>query len=209
MVVRKLSTKEETTQENIRKELKDMQSLNPDDLFVFYVASHGLVDDGEYFLLTSNVGSISSAKLKEDALSQNTLKELMANIPTTKKLIVIDTCSAGQLGDAIQTALLTRGMSEDTAMKVLSRAVGSTILSASTSVQEALEGYQGHGLFTYVLSEGLNGKADKGKSGFVKTTDLADYVDNEVPLLAERIFNRAQYPTISISGMGFPLGQVK
>ena len=58
--------------------------------------------------------------------------------------------------------MLTRGMSEDTAMKVLSRAVGSTILSASTSIQEALEGYNGHGLFTYVLTEGLSGKADKG-----------------------------------------------
>jgi len=207
--VKKLSSKEETTRENILKELKAMQSLNPDDLFVFYVASHGTVDDGEYFLITSNVGSLSTAKLKTDSISQNTIKELVANIPATKKLIVIDTCSAGKLGDVIQTAMLTRGMSEDTAMKVLSRAVGSTILSASTSVQEALEGYNGHGLFTYVLADGLTGKADKSKSGFIKTTELADYVDNEVPLLAEKVFKRPQYPTISISGQGFPIGKVK
>ena len=51
------------------------------------------------------------------------LKELIANIPSTKKLIIIDTCSAGALGEAIQVAMLTRGMSEDTAMKILSRAV--------------------------------------------------------------------------------------
>jgi len=209
VTVKKLSTKEETTRENILRELKAMQSLNPDDLFVFYVASHGTVDDGEYFLVTSNVGSLSTAKLKTDAVGQNALKELIANIPATKKLIVIDTCSAGQLGDVIQTAMLTRGMSEATAMKVLSRAVGSTILSASTSVQEALEGYKGHGLFTYVLADGLNGKADKSKSGFIKTTELADYVDNEVPALAEKVFKRAQYPTISISGQGFPIGKVK
>jgi WD40 repeat protein len=55
--VKKLSSKEETTRENIIKELKTMQALNPDDLFVLYVASHGTVDDGEYFLITSNVGS--------------------------------------------------------------------------------------------------------------------------------------------------------
>jgi roadblock/LC7 domain-containing protein len=207
--VRKLSSKEETTRENILKELQAMQSLNPDDLFVFYVASHGTVDDGEYFLITSNVGSLSTAKLKTDAVSQHSLKELIANIPATKKLIVIDTCSAGKLGDVIQTAMLTRGMSEDTAMKVLSRAVGSTILSASTSIQEALEGYNGHGLFTFVLVDGLKGKADKSKSGFIKTTELADYVDNEVPLLAEKVFKRAQYPTISISGQGFPIGKVR
>jgi WD40 repeat protein len=207
--VKKLSSKEETTRENILKELKAMQSLNPDDLFVLYVASHGTVDDGEYFLITSNVGSTRTEKLKTDAIGQSVFKELIGNIPATKKLIIIDTCNAGALGEAIQVAMLTRGMSEDTAMKILSRAVGSTILSASTSMQEALEGYQGHGLFTYVLAEGLKGKADKGNTGYVKTTELADYVDNEVPTLAEKIFKKAQYPTISISGQAFPIGKVR
>jgi uncharacterized caspase-like protein len=207
--IKKLVTQEETTNENIIKELKTYQALNPDDLFVFYVASHGTVDDGEYFLITSNVGSTRTEKLRTDAISQTVFKELISNIPATKKLILLDTCNAGALGDAIQVAMLTRGMSEDTAMKVLSRAVGSTILSASTSIQEALEGYQGHGLFTFVLTEGLSGKADKGKTGYIKTTELADYVDNEVPVLAEKIFKKAQYPTISISGQGFPVGKIK
>ena len=207
--VKKLSSKEETSRENILKELKAMQSLNPDDLFVLYVASHGTVDDGEYFLITSNVGSTRTEKLKADAIGQSVFKELVGNIPATKKLIIIDTCNAGALGEAIQVAMLTRGMSEDTAMKILSRAVGSTILSAATSMQEALEGYQGHGLFTYVLTEGLKGKADKGNTGYVRTTELADYVDNEVPTLAEKIFKKAQYPTISISGQAFPIGKVK
>jgi WD40 repeat protein len=207
--IKKLTTKEETTRDNIKNELKAFQKLNPDDLFVLYVASHGTVDDGEYFLITSNVGSTMTQRLKSDALTQTELKELVANIPTTKKVIVLDTCNAGAMGDAMQVAMLTRGMSEDTAIKILSRAVGSTILSASTSAQEAVEGYQGHGLFTWVLSEGLSGKADKAKSGFIKTTDLADYVDSEVPLLAEKVFKRAQYPTISISGQPFHIGKVK
>ncbi len=207
--IKKLVTQEETTNENIIKELRTFQSLNPDDLFVFFVASHGTVDDGEYFLITSNVGSTRTEKLKTDAISQTMFKELISNIPATKKLILLDTCNAGALGDAIQVAMLTRGMSEDTAMKVLSRAVGSTILSASTSIQEALEGYQGHGLFTFVLAEGLSGKADKGRTGYIKTTELADYVDSEVPVLAEKVFKKAQYPTISISGQGFPVVKTK
>ncbi|MDQ5987300.1 MAG: hypothetical protein CSYNP_03040 [Syntrophus sp. SKADARSKE-3] len=206
--IRKLTTREATTNLSIIREIKSFQSLRPDDLFVFYIASHGTVDEGEYFLMTSNVGSLRMEKLRTDAISQNMLKELIANIPATKKLIIIDTCNAGALGEAIQVAMLTRGMSEDTALKILSRAVGSTILSASTSVQEALEGYDGHGLFTYILAEGLKGKADKGKTGYIKTTDLADYVDNEVPVLAEKVFKRAQFPTISISGQAFPIGKV-
>lgn len=209
VTVKILMTTEETTQEAILREIKTFQSLRPDDLFVFYIASHGTVDEGEYYLITSNVGSLRTEKLKTDAISQHQLKDAIANIPATKKLILIDTCNAGALGEAIQVAMLTRGMSEDTALKILSRAVGSTILSASTSLQEALEGYQGHGLFTYVLAEGLKGKADKGKTGYIKTTELADYVDTEVPALAEKIFKRAQYPTISISGQAFPIGKVK
>ena len=209
VTIKKMTKPEETTSEAILREIKSFQSLRPDDLFVFYIASHGTVDEGEYFLITSNVGSLRTEKLKTDAISQHMLKEAIANIPATKKLIIIDTCNAGALGEAIQVAMLTRGMSEDTALKILSRAVGSTILSASTSVQEALEGYQGHGLFTFVLTEGLKGKADKGKTGYVKTTDLADYVDNEVPILAEKTFKRAQYPTISISGQAFPVGKVR
>ncbi len=204
-IIHTLNTKENTSKEAITQKLKELQSLNPEDLFVFYVASHGTVDDGEYFLITSNVGSTSTRKLKTDAIKQEDLKRLIANVPTTKKLIVLDTCNAGAMGEA----LLTRGMSEDTAIKILSRAVGSTILSAATSQQQALEGHKGHGLFTYVLTEGLKGKADSNNDGYVKTLELANYIDDEVPQLAEKLYNRAQYPVVSPTGQGFPVGKVK
>jgi hypothetical protein len=207
--IRLLTTKEETTKDGIKNAISGMKSLSPEDVFVFYVASHGTVDEGEYFLLTSNVGSLSTFRLKEDALTQAELKELLANVPSTKKLIVIDTCSAGKLGEALQVAMLTRGMSEETAMKILSHAVGSTILSASTSLQEALEGYQGHGLFTYVLIEGMKGRADTDRDGFIRTLELASYVDSEVPALAEKVFKRAQYPTATPSGQAFPIGKIR
>lgn len=208
--IKTLTTRPETTISAITAALTSMkQQARPEDLFVFYVASHGTVDDGEYFLITSNVGATSTDKLKRDALSQNSLKELIANIPATKKLIVLDTCNAGKMGDSLQVAMLTRGMSEDTAMKVLSRAVGSTILSASTSVQEALEGYKGHGLFTYVLTEGLKGKADLDKDGYIKTKELGSYLEDEVPLLAEKVFKHRQYPVVNDSGQGFPVVRVR
>jgi WD40 repeat protein len=204
-----LTSKGDTTRESLIKALQGYKKISPDDLFILYIASHGTVDDGEYFLITSNVSAVSSHRLKTDALSQVQLKKLVANIPSTKRLIVLDTCNAAALGDAIQVAMLTRGMSEETAIKVLSRAVGSTILSASTSVQEALEGYQGHGLFTWALVQGLMGKADKGKTGFVRTNDLATYVEDEVPMLSERIFKRVQQPSASMNGQSFPVGKAR
>ena len=204
-----LTTKEQTTKVAISQYLKKMQTLAPEDLFVFYVASHGTVDNGDYYLVTSNVGSTSTRMLKQDALTQDNLKDLLANIPTSKKMIVLDTCNSQAMGDSLQVALLTRGLSEDTAMKVLSRAIGSTILTASTSTQEALEGYKGHGLFTYVLSEGLRGKADTNNDGFVKTSELADYIEDEVPALAEQVFGREQFPSPARNGQSYPITKVK
>ena len=93
-------------------------------------------------------------------------------------------------------------------MKILSRAVGSTVLSASVAQQYAVEGYQGHGLLTYVIAQGLAGKADADHDGFVSTLELATYVDEQVPSIAEKAFHVAQYPAVSPSGQGFPLARV-
>jgi hypothetical protein len=208
--VTKLTTKATTNRDSVLKAIETMRrDVGPDDLFVFYVASHGTVDDGEYFLVTSNVGSTSTARLRKDAISQKELQQQLANISATKKFIVLDTCNAGKLGEGLQVAMLTRGMSEDTAVKVLSRAIGTTILSAATSQQEALEGYKDHGLFTYVIAQGLSGKADADKDGFVKTSELSNYVEEEVPELAEKMFQHKQYPVVSPSGQSFPIGRSK
>ena len=209
VTVQTLTTPEETTREGVIAALKTARgAVGPNDLFVFYVASHGVSDDGAYFLITSNVGSPSTERLKTDALDKETLTKLLANIPSTKKLIVIDTCQAAALGDPLSAALLTRGMTDIVAAKILSRAVGSTVLAATNSDQEAVEGYQGHGLFTFVVAQGLAGKADPEHSGYVSTLELAQYVEIQVPVLAEQVFKRKQFPTAAPSGQSFPVVKV-
>ncbi|MCH7498126.1 MAG: caspase family protein, partial [Candidatus Marinimicrobia bacterium] len=207
--ITRLTSATETTRSRIVTALESMQKLGPADTFVFYVASHGLVDDGAYYMITSNVGSLSTRKLKETALAQRELQDLLINVPAGKKMILFDTCNSGAMGTSLQVATLTRGLSETTAMKLLSRAVGSTVISASSSTQEALEGYKGHGLFTYVLSQGITGKADANRDGFVKTRELADYVEDEVTEIAEREFQRAQYPTTTPTGDAFPIARTE
>ncbi|MBI3636095.1 MAG: hypothetical protein HY216_07750 [Candidatus Rokubacteria bacterium] len=58
-------------------------------------------------------------------------------------------------------------------------------------------------------AEGLQGKADANGDGVVTTLELATYVDDRVPALAEQVFKRAQYPIVSPSGQGFPLVKVR
>ncbi|OGW21183.1 MAG: hypothetical protein A2Z82_05575, partial [Nitrospirae bacterium GWA2_46_11] len=213
--IRMLTTFDETTKESITKVFEEVrEKVKPNDLFVFYNASHGIVDvvddEEQYFLLTSNVLLLSSRHIGKDAMSQKELAKLVGNIPAQKKLIILDTCNAGKGGKEIQIALLqqTRGLTESTAVKLLQRAIGSSVFSASSDTQQAFEGYKGHGLFTYVLIEGLKGKADVKKDGFITIYGLADYVDEQVIKLSEAIFKRQQTPTIQ-TGVNFPLGRVQ
>jgi len=55
----------------------------------------------------------------------------------------------------------------------------------------------------------VNGKADTDRDGFIKTIELANYVDSEVPAIAEKVFNHPQYPTVTPIGTSFPIGKVK
>jgi len=69
---------------------------------------------------------------------------LIGSIPAQKKLVILDTCNAGKGGKEIQIALLqqTRGLTDATAVKLLQRAVGSSVFSASSDTEQALEGYK-------------------------------------------------------------------
>jgi WD40 repeat protein len=213
--IRLLTTFEETTKESIPRVFEETRGkIKPNDLFVFYNASHGIVDvvdeEEQYFLLTSNVLLLSSRHIGKDAMSHKELAKLIGNIPAQKKIVILDTCNAGKGGKEIQIALLqqTRGLTESTAVKVLQRAIGSAVFSASSDTQQALEGYKGHGLFTYVLMEGLQGKADIKKEGFITIYGLADYVGEQVLKLSEEVFKRQQTPTIQTGG-DFPIGRIQ
>jgi len=87
--IRMLTTPEETSRENIIKQLQALRTVQPQDLFVLFVAAHGVLDEdsGEYFMLTSSVGSTAPKSLRETGITQDGLTELVANISTTKKLV--------------------------------------------------------------------------------------------------------------------------
>ena len=55
------------------------------------------------------------------------------------------------------------------------------VFSATDSATEAQEDANlGHGIFTYALAEGLNGKADLMNKGAVNITGLFNFVSSEV-----------------------------
>jgi uncharacterized caspase-like protein len=123
--------------------------------------------------------------------------------------VVIDTCDSEAMGDALRQVLTNRGMSAKTAATVLGRSIELTALAASTSDQEAIEGRKDHGLFTYVVVDGLSGKAADTTSWIVTTDLLAKYGDAEVPFPAQTVFHHEQRATANTNGQSFPITKVK
>jgi WD40 repeat protein len=200
-----LTSVDETAKDRIVGALEAMQkSVAPGDTFVFYAASHGYISGGDYLLITSNVGRDAN-RLEQDTLSRHELTDLLANIPTTHKIAFIDTCQAGALAAEATDAFATRGMNPETAATIISREIGLTMLMASTTEQHAFEGYQKHGLFTWVLNEGLTGKAADVATGLVSSASLAAYVNAGVPPLALSVYGKAQQPMANESGQPFAL----
>ena len=200
----------ETDKHHVIQALKAMQSATgPEDEFVFYVASHGIVADGKYYLVTSNVTSAEPKRLKAEAISSQELEGLLANIPAAKKLVIVDTCQAGALGSALQLADLNRGMNAPTATTILSRGLGLTVLAAATTDEEAVEDYKDHGLFTRVVADGLTSTEVADKKGIVSAYLLAHYVGDVVPPLALKLYQREQNPAVNANGQDFPITKVE
>jgi uncharacterized caspase-like protein len=121
--------------------------------------------------------------------------------------VILDTCEAGNASTVLKE---NSGLSSRDAATILGRDYGFTVLAATTTNQEALESpYKEHGLFSYVVADGLSGKAADPSSGIVTSFVLANYVNDNVPTIAQAALHRAQQPTAVESGKSFPLTKVK
>ena len=176
--------------------------IQADDVFVFYIAGHGITydEDGDYYYLPSNFRFTSSEAIQQQGISKNDLTRYLSLIKAGKTLMLMDTCNAGSfLGNN------TRGLSEQTAIDRLTRSTGHATIVASSDDQVAMEGYEGHGIFTYILVEGLTGKADTDGDGFITLQELSIYAEEEVPRRSYEKWGYEQTPMRNLRRQDFPI----
>ena len=176
--------------------------IQADDVFVFYIAGHGITydEDGDYYYLPSNFRFINSEAIQQQGISKNDLTRYLSLIKASKTLMLMDTCNAGSfLGNN------TRGLSEQTAIDRLTRSTGHATIVASSDDQVAMEGYEGHGIFTYILVEGLSGKADTDGDGFITLQELSTYTEEEVPRRSYEKWGYEQTPMRNLRRQDFPI----
>ena len=175
--------------------------IKPDDVFVLYLSGHGMTHtDGDYYFIPVDFLYRSSEDIPDKGISKKFLTENLGKILAQKSLILLDTCNSGSFISQGQ-----RGISEKTAIDRLNRATGQAIISASSDAQVAMEGYNGHGIFTYVVLEALSGKADMNKDGYVSISELSQYVDDKVPDLSYEKWGYSQVPMRETRKMDFLL----
>jgi WD40 repeat protein len=183
--------------------------VKADDVFVFYAAGHGTVRNGRYLLVPADFVYRNDDSLRQGAIDEEKLRVLLAKIPAQKTLVLLDTCSAGAFGP--KEVLASRGgFEEKSALDRLMKATGRAFLAASGSGEMALEGYQGHGVFTAALLNGLGTPGDTNGDGFIDIFELAAFIEGEVPRITRELFHNEQFPQSRLDVTGkFPIGTTK
>ena len=121
----------------------------------------------------------------------------LSNITALKSLVLLDTCNSGSFVEANM---------QKTTTNRLARATGRATISASSKSQVALEGYKGHGVFTYTLIEALKGKGYNNDSK-ITINELNDYVEETLPNRTSKKWGYRQIPQSSMYGVDFNIGE--
>jgi|GEM_PF-3580877 len=196
---------EASTKQGIDKAFVNIsKQLGPEDVFMLFVAGHGLTVDGRYYFIPQDFRYRNQQSVVNDGIGQGQWQSWLASVPAEKSILMFDTCESGSLTDMVAT----RGMEQAVAIDKLGRSIGRTIISASSDTGPALEGYKGHGLFTYALLQAIE-HADISDNGFVEVTELVRYIDEQVPQLSKKAFNTTQIPQFQIKGHNFPVFEQK
>ena len=171
------------------------------DGFIFFNASHGVLLQNQYYIVTADYnGNLDSA---DSLISSNEIVEISKKIKSLSQLFIFDTCHAGGV-DNIVSGLY------DARMSVLAKKMGLHIYASAGSVQTAMDGYKGNGLYTYTLLQGIdNGRdVDRGRDGSVTVKDLGLYSQEKTTELSTKL-GRPQTPLIINFGRDNPLFVVR
>lgn len=185
------------------------RKVRPRDVMVFFAAGHGRTVDGRYYYLPRDFRYQTEASIADNGIGQNKWQAWFAKIAARKSILIYDTCESGTLtasGEPQMAALTRSGLEQQAALGRLIQATGRTVLTAATSDRPALEGYKGHGVFTYAIIDGL-ARADRNGNGLIEVTELAGYVDAAVPEITQKAFGQRQLPQMSIQGSDFALAK--
>lgn len=143
---------------------------SPAETALFYFAGHGTVDDStQKAFLDTPEGTSMNPGIDISALLTVVTNSYKKNIQST--VIILDCCQSGIAAQGQAYQGLSKGVSLI--------GDGVTILTASRSDQSATEDEEGHGTFTRILIDGLEGAASD-VLGRITPAALYSYIDQSL-----------------------------
>lgn len=194
----------QATKDEILKQLNIISQASQEDVVVVYLAGHGLAIDGEwYFMPHETLLNDNQSYYEQVGVSAKEIQEIFINSKVQHFMVMIDACYSGAGINAFRKMQdVQRHFSRD-----LSKSVGVVVLAATRKDQEAAELIDlGHGLFTYVVSEGMEGAADLNpKNSRISAHEVADYSTDTIPAFSKKYLGASQEPTSFTMGSDFTL----
>ncbi|MEM7691216.1 MAG: caspase family protein [Pseudomonadota bacterium] len=189
------------TRKGVLAALRDLRSAKPEDVIVVYAATHGDVVNEEFHLLLQGLRvPFSQRSLKRVGLPFSEIARELESLDARRVLMLLDTCKSGDALANLQSEFRDRR-----ALQSFSNLLGIHLIAATAKGQLATESsVLGHGVFTYSLLEGLQGKADASPSdGLLTASELADFAEAGVPALSAKYAAFPQWPTVYARGFDF------
>jgi WD40 repeat protein len=158
------------------------------DTVIIYFAGHGAPEidatsadeDGlEKYLV---VHDSEPEDLYTTGLPMREVEVIFQRLAAERVIFIADTCFSGATAGRTFATAARRSTLSDGFLARLSKGKGRVVLTASTANQVSQErDLLGHGVFTYYLLEGLNGKADQDGDGVITVDEIYNYVSIKVP----------------------------
>ena len=172
------------TKANIEDALLFLHDAGPEDTVILFLAGHGVNEGADYLYMPEDAEGLDQKFWRPSTVLKWSVLQSALQDAQGSRIMFVDTCHS-------------RGAYNARLIKDAADA-NIVVFSATDSATEAQERSElGHGVFTYALDEGLNGKADLMKRGAININTLFVFVSDEV----KRLTNDEQEPTFSASGV--------
>ena len=190
--------------------LQTVESLEgqagPNDVVALYLAGHGLVVGDEWrFLPYETRHQSSPSGYAGQGVAASQLYNALVKASPQRMLLLIDSCQSGATTDSFRD----QERFQRRFLRDVGRTAGVTVLAAARKDQVAAEmSTLKHGLFTYILLSGLEGKADVQPSdGSVTAHELVDYAAKSIPDFSRKYIRYRQEPAAFALGADFRIAR--
>lgn len=170
------------------------QQMHPSDVFVLFVASHGLLMDSQFYMVTADYDGTDN---RANFISSDEIVEISKRIPAFSQWLVFDSCHSGGIDGAFAGLY-------DARVSVLAKKLGLHLFASAQINQFASDNYEGNGLFTHVLLSNM-----RPHTPAAPTANTIVSIGQKTQRDTATLSNGAQVPNILNFGRDFSFFQAR